>query len=214
MKNMAVAVGIGALLCAGRANGQVGFATTASCLSSPAVVDGCASGLDQRNPAGNDLTPTQWLFGTDVSSKLAQTSIVLRVQSAAHVDWHSITRVAQGAVMPTRRRRAPTAPPSRVDTASVPADPATTQRFLVEEWRQAELSAVDSVYHESIAQLAATFDSAQRAHVAEPQWTAILRRLDGLLTADNYTWAQVRAHIEERADSALAMVDASVHGSQ
>ena len=168
------------------------------------------------DPAGNDLTPTQWLFGHDVGTKLTRTAaMVSLVADASNGGWATVRARADNALSAAATKASSKTQPRAAmeDAAEVQPPPwsrsLTPQQFLIEEWRHSEIGVADSVYHEALMRIAATFDSTRRAQIDSTGRILILRRLDALLNANNYTWAMFRFQIGRRADSALAALKAT-----
>jgi hypothetical protein len=173
-----------------------------------------ASGVD---PSSSDLTPTQWLFGRDQFTKLVGTPATALEEAAGRMQWTSAFAGADQSRPGTSPRGKPASPTAGAKSDAVDAPDSgrgspDTQRFLIEEWRRAELGVADSVYHRALQGIVGTFDSAQRAHTQDPARTRLLQRLDGLLAVHNYTWSVFRAQIMRRADSALVdLTPSGVH---
>jgi hypothetical protein len=167
------------------------------------------------DPAGNDLTPTQWLFGRDLGTKLTQPAGMVALAAAASNGGWATVRARAGNALPAATTKAsPVARPRAATGDAAEVQPAwgqslTPQQFLIEEWRHSEIGVADSVYHDALMRITATFDSAQRARINDADRTSILRRLDALLDANSYTWTMFRFEIRRRADSALAALKAT-----
>jgi hypothetical protein len=79
---------------------------------------------------------------------------------------------------------------------------AQAQRYLVEEWRQAQLEVADSVHHAVLLRIGATQDSANAAGVAGNARTDLLRRLNDQARANDYSWFIFRSEVNTQADAA------------
>ena len=162
------------------------------------------------DPSANDLTPTQWLFGRDAFSKLAQPPMSA-MDAANRATWKSAFEVTDGSLKTKNAdskavgRHTPSAPDATMTAAPLSPDSAIAmQRLLVQEWIRTELGVADSVYHEHLQRLANRFDSAQRATLSDTARRSVMLRIDALLAGDNYTWIKFREDIVRRADSALS----------
>jgi hypothetical protein len=175
-------------------------------------------GSEQSAEPAPDLSPTQWLFGRDAFAKLTQveqgawTGHRLRSPNvelaSSDAGGGQSTRTA-----PTSERRAApigdtgsnTMTPGQSTTAS--AEPATdrgTQRYLIEEWRAAELAIADSVYDSNLEHIFQVFQVVERGRVAEPQRQQVLVRLDRMNQANQYAWFKFRQSVNHEADSLTA----------
>ncbi len=167
------------------------------------------------DPSQNDLTPTQFLFGRDIGTKLTQTSPMVSLAAAASNSGWATVRARAGNALSAAATKASPVVRSRAATGdAAEVQPAwgqslTPQQFLIEEWRHSEIGVADSVYHDALMRITATFDSARRARIDDADRTSILRRLDALLDANSYTWTMFRVEIRRRADSALAALKAT-----
>lgn len=210
MRLAVVGLGVAALVTVGSVAAQPATTQggTSSCAgdSSPAAT-ACPLAPD---PSQNDLTPTQWLFGSNIGAKLSHTPTRVTLAASANSGWAAVQAHADQALSAaTTKVLAKTRPPAAASGAAQlqptpDTDSLTPQRFLIEEWRHTEIGVADSVYHEALLRITATFDSTQRAPINDAARTSVLRRLDALLDASNYTWVIFRSEIRRRADSALA----------
>jgi hypothetical protein len=215
MKLAVVGLGVAALVTVGRAAAQSAPAQGGSSTCAGESIPAGMSCTVPRasDPSQNDLTPTQWLFGRDLGTKLTQTPTMSTLTASDnYVGWATVRAQADHALSAaTKEVRSETAQRTgAADAAQAAPTPVngslTPQRFLVEEWRRTEIGVADSVYHDALMRITATFDSAQHAPIDDAQRTIILRRLDALLDANNYTWVRFRSQIMQRADSALATI--------
>jgi hypothetical protein len=213
MRLAAVGLGVAALVTVGSVAAQSAATQggTSPCAgdSSPAAT-ACPLAPD---PSQNDLTPTQWLFGSNIGTKMSQTPTMVTLAASANSGWAAVQARADHALSAATEARSQTRPPAAApDAAQMQPTPAgqslTPQRFLIEEWRHTEIGVADSVYHDALMRITAAFDSTQRAPIDDAARTSVLRRLDALLDASNYTWVMFRAQIRRRADSALAALKA------
>jgi hypothetical protein len=194
------------------ADAQTNVALSASSECLPASTAGRPCG-DQINDQGSvqDLTPTQWLFGGDLRKKLTETPMPVVLEAHAQSRWtEAMDRVArERKPLPSATfvpRRQVVAPAAR----SEPSD--TAQRYFVDEWRRTELDVADSVHHANIERIATTFDSLGRANVPDSIRTQVLRRLDRLNQANDYTWLMFKVEVMRRADREIARLRAGVPG--
>ncbi|GEM_PF-7099783 len=130
----------------------------------------------------------------------------------------AMEQLAHASPPPSARRRVAVPAAERVmrggrGAATLPAGPddsssgtatsgAEVGRYLIEEWRRAELDVADSVHHVFLDRIFATFDSTQRS-AAEPEARArLLEQLDLLNGMNQLAWVRMRAEVNRRADSA------------
>ncbi len=183
------------------------------CPSAASTPDNCISS-DEDNGL-TDLSPTQWLFGKQQDKKLAQPSFHSASMARARMVALAVMPPQPTAVTPEyaallRLLVLPAAPgpvarPVReLSPAERMAVEARAGRFLVEEWRDAELAVADSVHHSVLLQIGATYDSAEAAGVSGQARTEVLARLDRLARANQYSWYLFRSQVNLRADSAIA----------
>ena len=193
----------------------------AKCPSAASAADNCAS-PDENTNRLPDLSPTQWIFGTNQFQKLTQPSFhsvtmtrarmqdlpdMQPVPTAVSPEYAALLRLLVPPPTPD-----PTANPGGASAVAVrnltPAEEravrAQANRYLVEEWRQSQLGVADSVHHNVLLRIGATFDSGQAAGVTGNAQRDLLVRLDRLIRANEYSWLYFRAQVNVSADSANA----------
>jgi hypothetical protein len=173
------------------------------------------------------LTPTQWLFGRDAFKKIQRASTIASLgshlkgsQQLAMTDAATTDRTNAGGWRGSRSPgasdtdvRATVRTVTTVPTAGAAGAPgassgsgidASTQRYLVEEWRAAELEVADSVHHSNLERIFAAFQAMNRSRLSDEQRKDVLSRLDRLNQINTYSWIKFRIDIIREADSLLA----------
>jgi len=209
--------GVGALLLivgGARAQSTATQGGGAACPAGSTSPSTCGGAAGSDVPLGQDLTPTQWLFGRDAFTKLSQPQVSALAAAQTHTDW--APALAHAAEPLPQRGHGSRSDPTVAKQG--PGDnresPVATQRFLIEEWRRTELDVADSVHRANLERMAVTFDSAQQAGIRDADRARILQRLDQVNRANEYTWRVFRAQIDRRADSAIAGLPASGNNSR
>ncbi len=183
------------------------------CPSAASATDNCAT--PDQDSGLPDLTPTQWLFGKLQDKKLAAPSTHSMLMARARMATLSTMPAAPTAVSPEYAALLhllvlPAAPGTAVRAARqlTPAEEKAMQdqagRYLVEEWRAAEIAVADSVHHDVLVRIGKTYDSLEVAGVSRQDRTDGLSRLDQLAETNQYSWVLFRYQINLRADSAIA----------
>jgi hypothetical protein len=91
---------------------------------------------------------------------------------------------------------------TRADGASTtPATEAQGTRYLIDEWRRAELGIADSIHHAVLIRITHTYDSAQRSSLTDDQRTRVLREVDGINDMNQMMWFKRRGEVNRTADS-------------
>jgi hypothetical protein len=160
----------------------------------PPVATLLRHGMYTRPARDFPASDTDWWAGMVERAQRSFTAMTSKLATAARASLAERDSAVVGRAQPARFAR------------STPA----IERFLIDEWQQSEVAVADSVYHETLQRITATFDSTERAQVHDPDRTRILQHLDAMLIATNNTWVAFRTQIAERADSALANDDPSV----
>jgi hypothetical protein len=115
--------------------------------------------------------------------------------------------------LPFRTRELASASPTRAAAAagpdSSPASPGDAQRYLIEEWRHAELEVADSVHHAVLVRISHTFDSAQGTTMSPEDRSRVLRQVDDINQVNQMMWAGRRVDVNHHADSALRVLSAT-----
>jgi hypothetical protein len=185
----------------------------ARCPAAATAADNCVSPDEDTNRLPN-LSPTQWLFGKDQNAKMSQQSFhsvsMTRAQMPELQDMQPIPTAVSPEYAALMRLLVPPPPPSTAPTAATrnltPAEEHAVRvqanRYLVEEWREAQLQVADSVHHDVLLRIGATFDSAQSTGMTGSARTELFERLDRLAKANQYSWLLFRSQVNLRADSA------------
>jgi hypothetical protein len=91
---------------------------------------------------------------------------------------------------------------TRADSASTaPATEAQGERYLIEEWRRAELDIADSIHHAVLIRLTRMYDSAQRSSLTGDERARVLREVDGINDMNQMMWFKRRGDVSRTADS-------------
>jgi hypothetical protein len=194
---------------------------TARCPAAVTTADNCVT-ADENTEHLPDLSPTQFLFGKDIGTKLSQQSqqsyTLKRLQVTAIRDddiqqVHQVITPEYAALL--RLLTVPTAPVNGVvqNRQLTPAEQlavrAQAQRYLVEEWRQAQLEVAASVHHAVLLRIGATQDSASAAGMTGGARTDLLRKLTDQARANDYSWYIFRSEVNTQADAARLSPTAS-----